>query len=148
MPNIAKVLKDEITRVARKEFRGETQASKKAAASSRSEIAKLKRRIAELEKIVKQLAKAAPRKTAAIVPTGPTESRNFRFSPTRLAAHRKRLDLTVAQMGYLLNTSSVSIYKWEHGQSRPRASYMPAIAALRTLSKAKAAAVLAAAAKP
>ena len=140
MPNIAQLLKQEITRVARKELRGESQASKKAAAVSRSEIAKLKRRVADLERAITKLSKGSPNRPPAAVTD--LAGKSFRFSATRLAAHRKRLDLTVSQMAQLLNASTVSIYKWEHGQSRPRASYMPAIAALRTLSKAKAAAVV------
>jgi len=44
MPNIATLLKTEISRVARKELRGESQALKKAVSAHRSEIAALKRR--------------------------------------------------------------------------------------------------------
>jgi hypothetical protein len=38
--------------------------------------------------------------------------------------------------------SALSIYKWESGKARPRAKYIPAIAALRTLGRKHAAAVL------
>lgn len=38
--------------------------------------------------------------------------------------------------------SALSVYKWEDGQVRPRNSYMPAIAAVRALSKNEAAARL------
>ena len=44
MPNIATILKHEISRVARREVRGETQSLKKAAGAHRAEIAALKRR--------------------------------------------------------------------------------------------------------
>ena len=57
MPNIASVLKDEITRLARKELRVQTDALKKALAASRSEIAALKTPVQDLEK---HAAKAAP----------------------------------------------------------------------------------------
>jgi hypothetical protein len=63
---------------------------------------------------VKQLAKSEPRKTSTLSPPSITKGTTFRFSPTRLA-HRKRLDITVADLAFLLNTSSVSIYKCENG---------------------------------
>ena len=48
MPNIASILKSEISRVARKELRGETQALKKSNAQYRTQIAELRRRLQAL----------------------------------------------------------------------------------------------------
>ena len=68
MANIASLLKSEISRVARKEVRGEIAGLKKAVSSYRSEIAALKRRTlaleAELRRLGKATAKAAPRPAA------------------------------------------------------------------------------------
>ncbi|MDO8755990.1 MAG: hypothetical protein Q7J71_01020, partial [Polaromonas sp.] len=50
VPNIATVLKAEISRVARKDARAETQPLKKASSQYRSDIAALKRRVLALEK--------------------------------------------------------------------------------------------------
>ena len=57
MPNIATALKDEITRVARKEIRSETNDLKKASARYRRDIAALKRENAALTKKVALLEK-------------------------------------------------------------------------------------------
>jgi transcriptional regulator with XRE-family HTH domain len=54
------------------------------------------------------------------------------------AQHRKRLGLSAADCGKLLGVSALSVYKWEQGSARPRAKYLPAIAALRTLGKREA----------
>ena len=51
MLNIATVLKAEITRVARRQVRGETLRLKKASGQYRTDIAALKRRVAALEKL-------------------------------------------------------------------------------------------------
>ena len=56
MSNIASVLKEEISRIARKEIRRETASLKKSSTMYRSEIAALKRRVHELER---QLRRAA-----------------------------------------------------------------------------------------
>ena len=59
MPNIATVFKAEITRLARKELRSNSDGLKKAVAAQRSEIASLKRRIQVLEGMVKRLARSS-----------------------------------------------------------------------------------------
>ena len=55
MANIASLLKSEISRVARKEVRGEIAGLKKAVSSYRSEIAALKRRTLALEAELRRL---------------------------------------------------------------------------------------------
>ncbi len=140
MPNIASVLKEEIARVARKEGRAETQQLKKSSAHFRSDIAALKRRIAALEQLVARLGKAAGKKPATASPDELTGS--FRFSASGLLAQRKRLGLSAAEAGRLLGVSDQSVYKWENGKTRPRASQFSAIAELRSLSKKQAAARL------
>lgn len=61
MPNIAAVLKAEISRVARKEARAETEALKKTSVNQRAEIAGLKRRVQELEKLLKTFGRTSAR---------------------------------------------------------------------------------------
>jgi len=141
MPNIAALLKNEIARVARKEVRAETQALKKAVGAYRSEIAELKRRAHVLEQALRQLSKAS-RKTAPEAVAEETDGSGRRFSAKGLASHRKRLGLSAADCGVLLGASGLSVYKWESGQSRPRAKFMPAIATFRALGRREAVARL------
>lgn len=141
MPNIAAVLKDEIARIARKEVRAQTQDFKKASAQYRAHIAALRRRVDELERQLKRVGKASTRGAA---PTGDDEEGGTprRFSPTRLASQRQKLGLSAADFAALLGVSGQSVYKWEHGESRPRARQLEAIAALRGIGKREAAARL------
>jgi DNA-binding transcriptional regulator YiaG len=135
MPDIASVLKVEIARLARKELRSETDGLKKTVASYRSEIAALKRRVQTLEKQGKRSAKAA----APAQQEDESSSTPRRFSATRLAAQRKKLGLSASDFAALLGVSGQSIYKWEQGESRPRARQLEAIAALRGVGKKEAA---------
>ena len=141
MPNIANVLKQEIARVSRKEVRAETQALKKASAQYRADIAALRRNLAALEKQLGRLGRVAAKKAPAETPAEPTGVQ--RFSAKGLLAQKRRLGLTAAQMATLLGVSVQSVYKWEDGKARPRVRHMPAIAALRAMSKKEAAARLA-----
>lgn len=140
MPNIASVLKDEIARVARKEFRAEVAALKKSSAAHRSEIAALKRRAQDLEKQLRQVLKV--RAKAAPPPADDGEQKATRFSAKGLATQRKRLALSAEDCGRLIGASGQSVYNWEAGKARPRASHLASIAVLKTLGKREAAARL------
>jgi DNA-binding XRE family transcriptional regulator len=136
MPNIASILKEEISRVARKEVRAETQSLKKSSAHYRGEIAALKRTVQSLERLVVRLSKGEAVVSApTAVSTGPKAVQ--RFSAARMVALRKRLDLSAAEAGRLLGVSALTVYNWEKG-TKPRATHLPAIAGLRALSKAQA----------
>lgn len=137
MPNIATALKAEISRVARKDVRAETQPLKKASAQYRSDIAALKRRVQALEKQLSRLARSS--KAASSAPPEPTGRSGLRYSAKGLVAQRKRLGLTATAVAKILNVSVQSIYKWEEGKTRPRASQLPAIASLRKMGKQEAA---------
>ena len=142
MPNFATALKNEITRIARKELRTETDGMKKAISQYRSDIAALKRRLTAAEKLINRLAKGsairpAPAKAEETVPT-------IRFSASGLAAQRRRLELSLTQMAALVGVSSQSINKWEKEKAHPRAGQLPAIAKVRGMSKKDAASSLAA----
>jgi DNA-binding transcriptional regulator YiaG len=141
MPNIASILKAEITRVARKELRGELQSLKKATASYRSDIADLKRRARALEQQVKRLGKT---RGQAAAETDEEPATHLRFSAKGLASQRRRLGLSAEACGALIGATGQSVYKWESGKIRPRARHLPAIAALRKMGKREAAARLAA----
>jgi DNA-binding transcriptional regulator YiaG len=142
MPNIASLLKAEISRVARKEVRGETLALKKAVAGHRREIAALKRRARALEQLVRRQSNAAPG-AAAQMQSGQTTPNLVRFSAKGLRSQRARLGLSAAEVGLLLGATAQSVYNWEHGKARPSARHMPAVAALRALGRKQAAAVVA-----
>lgn len=140
MPNIAIALRDEMSRVAKKATKSELQILKKANAAHRHDIARLKRDVADLQKVVHRLAKgtvARPHKA----PENGIE-RNLRFSATRFAAQRQKLGLSAADFGRLLGVSPLSVYKWEKGEVRPRRAQLEAIAAARGLGKREVAARL------
>ena len=77
MPNIAALLKDEISRLSRKEIRRQMGPMRKASAAHRRHIAALKREIARLEKSVAALGKraSAPAATAKDPDDGGTTPR-------------------------------------------------------------------------
>ena len=112
MTTLAAALKDEIRRLARKEIKAATQATAKAVAQHRREIAKLKWQLRDQEKKIAALQKGKPS------PQKVDES--VRFSARSVKAQRTRLGLSAADYARLVGVSPLTIYNWEHGKSRPR----------------------------
>ena len=141
MPNIATVLKAEITRLARKELREESEGLKRAIVLQRKEIATLKARLQALEKVVQRLGKppkaprAQPRARIAGVALESNAAEGLRFRAAGMASNRKRLGLSAADFALLVGTTGQSVYAWEAGKARPRGEALQAIASLRHIGK-------------
>ena len=139
MPNVAGAFKQEMSRVARKEIRSFTASLKKSSALYRRVIAALRRDVAKLQQNVKSLERKqgkAPSNRAE-----PPATR-VRFVAKGLRSQRGRLGLSADGYAKLLGVSAQSVYNWERGTSRPRASQIAGIAALRRLGKREAKAKL------
>jgi len=141
MSNVASVLKEEISRISRKEIRRETSSLKKSSAIYRSEIAALKRRVQELERQLRRASRGGERPIPAAA-NEDSVSPGTRFSARSMASQRKRLGLSAAECGLLIGASSQSVYNWEEGKARPRAQHLPAIFALRNLGRRRAQEIL------
>jgi DNA-binding transcriptional regulator YiaG len=136
VPNIAVMLKEEITRLARKETRQQLETLRKASAQYRSDIASLKRDVAKLAQQAVRLHKTVAR--AGDGSTNGAKPEALRFVAKGLRAHRSRLGLSAAKYASLAGVSAQAIYNWESGASRPRASQMSTLANLRRLGKREA----------
>jgi len=136
MPNIAAVLKDEISRIARKEIRSETASLKKASAQYRRDIAELKRQVSNLQGKVSLLEKQVLRDVSSQVTEADTTG--VRFTAKGLRSQRKRLGLSATDYGKLVGVATQTIYNWETGVSRPRKQQLPVLASLRNMGKRKA----------
>lgn len=155
MRNLATALKTEIEQVAHKALRDQAAQFRKVTASCHREVVALQRRVNALEKLLERQrgapsgaaparGRSAPRPKALIaLAPGEQEAHPLRFSAKGFAKLRQRLGLSAASMGMLLGVTAQSVYKWEDGKARPRASQLQAIAAARKLGKREAAAKLA-----
>lgn len=135
MPNIAALLKSEISRLSRREIRKGVLPLRKAAATQRREIVALKRTVAFLDRRAKSLVKVATRQDTSITTS---DERQTRFVAKGLGSLRKRLGLSAAELARLLGVSMQSVYNWEHKKTTPRKKQVAAIAALRSLGKKEA----------
>jgi DNA-binding transcriptional regulator YiaG len=134
MTTLGNVLKNEITRLARKEMRVHLEPLRKANATQRREIAELKRRIEALSREAKRRQKAP----AAAAAEESEESPKTRFVAKGLRSLRSRLGLSASDFGRLAGASGQSIYNWETGKAVPRKAQQARLAELRSLGKREA----------
>jgi DNA-binding transcriptional regulator YiaG len=138
MPNIGTVLREEITRLSRKESRGQIEPTKKATAQHRKDIAALKRQIAQLERQMKLLSRKSLSTAAVTAASHATPGTKVRFVAKGLKSQRERLGLSAGDFGKLVGVSAQSVYNWEGGQTRPRDEQIAKLSQLRTIGKREA----------
>ncbi|MFH1602571.1 MAG: helix-turn-helix domain-containing protein [Pseudomonadota bacterium] len=136
MPNLAVTFRQEITRLARREVRNQTQTLRKASAQYRKDIAALKRHASELKFEVARLERRVGKDVAPSI--AEEDPAKVRFSAKSVVAQRRNLGISAADFGKLIGVTAHTIYKWEHGNSRPRKAQLSAFASIRRSSKAEA----------
>ena len=136
MANIAVAFRQEITRLARREIRSQTQGLRKASAQFRRDIAELKRHAAKLKSEVARLERMVGKNVAPKI--ADADSGTIRFSAKSVIAQRRTLGISAAGYGRLIGVTAHTIYKWEHGTSRPRRAQLSAFVSIRRLSKTEA----------
>ena len=135
MPNIATLLKEEISKIARKEVQDQVRELKQTVREQRDAIARLEKQIGSAK--AKAVAKSADAKPAAKVrkPAGIGDRRKQRrIAPNTIKKHRKRLKLSQSELGEILNVSTNTVLRWEAGTSKPRRKHLPGLDELRTIS--------------
>ena len=133
MPNIATLLKEEISKIARKEVQDQVRELKQTVREQRDAINRLEKQVGS----AKAAAKSAAAKPAAKVrkPAGIGDRRKQRrIAPNTIKKHRKRLKLSQAELGEILNVSTNTVLRWEAGTSKPRRKHLPGLDELRTIS--------------
>ncbi len=137
MPNLQSVLRQEIRRLARREVRSELEATKKAVAQHRREIAELKRRNTALERTVSYLQSRETKRLKA-EPSEAEAPEGTRFSVRSMKAQRKRSGLSQEDYASLVGVSSSTIYNWESGSTKPSGKHLATLVSLRGIGKREA----------
>lgn len=117
MSNILKELKAEISRLAKKEAKQVVSPVKKASSTYRALIAGLRKQVAGLQKELASLKRAMPK--ADKVLEGKTEPEGrFWITAKGVKALRKRLGLTQAVFGKLVDVSMPTVVNWEKAEGK------------------------------
>ena len=140
MPNMQKILTEEIRRLARKELKAALAPLAKQNKALKAQLVEQAKSIKELSKAV--VATSAPAKSPAPAakeipaaqPTG-KKAVQRRFRPSDLVAFRKKHAFSQRIVAKLLSTSLVTVTNWENGHAVPRPAMLAKINALRKMGK-------------
>jgi DNA-binding transcriptional regulator YiaG len=135
MPNIAKVLKDEISRIARREANNAVAPARKPTAGLKRSAADLKRKVAELEKEVRSIRKIMAGIRPAVAPTTEAVAARARLTAKGVRSLRRKLRLTGQEFARLVGVTGQAVYAWEKGDGplKVRAKTRAAILAIRSI---------------
>lgn len=136
MSNVTKVLREEITRLARKESRRQVTVIHKASVRYRRDIATLKRQVVGLARKTALMESQLLKRSLSASPVG--DRTKARFSARGIRAMRKRLGLPATLFAKLVGVTPLTIAKWEQGKSRPRQANIEPLSALRGVGKREA----------
>jgi DNA-binding transcriptional regulator YiaG len=141
MPNIAKVLREETQRLARKEVRAGLSPLKRDTVRLKKSVADLRRQLAALSRTSSELLKKVTPVVAAQEGENATE-RAARLRPTSksLEKLRRRLGLTQVRFGTLLGVSGPAVVRWasQGGRVRMRNATLSALAEAQHMGKREA----------
>jgi DNA-binding transcriptional regulator YiaG len=133
MPNVARVLKEEIQRLARKEVIAECAPLRKQVQALKQAARGQKQLIGKLQKDLSQMRKAVPSQKFGL--DDEEAARKARITPASVKSQRRRLKLSQRELAQLLRVSSNSVVRWEAGKSAPRTAQRAKLAQLRKLGR-------------
>lgn len=140
MPNLAKLLKDEIQRLARKEVRESLGKLQKESTQLQRAVEQQKRQLEQLAQALQKGAKGTTRAPAAAAAPAEEAGDHVRITARWVVALRKRLGVSQSGLAELLGLNTQTVYQWEHkpGQLQFRGDTRDRILALRGVSRPEA----------
>ncbi len=135
MANFAKLVKDEISRIARREAGRAVDPVRKPSKALRRSAADLKRRVAALEAEVRFLKKELGRLAGTVQSEGPKGAEKARITAKGMRSLRRRLRLSGLDFAKLLGITPQMVYTWDKasGPLRVRQTTRAAVLAVRGL---------------
>lgn len=141
MPNIAKVLREEVQRLAKRQIKAELSPVRRDNVRLKKSVADLRRQIAALDRTSRELVKRVT-PVVAIKETEEATENAAKLRPTSagLKKLRARLGLTQAQFGRLLGVSAQAVVQWasREGRIRMRKTTLSALARIQNIGKREA----------
>ena len=132
MGKLESTIKSEIQRLAKREIRSTFIPLRREVRAMRLKLSGLSRGILSLNRLTKELhlEEAKPKLEAT-----PEEVKASRLTPDRIRGLRKKLGISMRELGVLTGSSLSAVLSWEKGKFKPRGDKKAALVALRKLRK-------------
>lgn len=141
MPNIAKVLREEIQRLAKRQVKAELNSVKRDNVRLKKSVAELRRQVAALDATSRELVKrVTPVVASKEIEAATEQAAKLRPTSKSLKKLRARLGLTQVQFGQLLGVSGQAVVQWasRDGRIRMRKTTLAALARIQNIGKREA----------
>ena len=140
MPDIAKILREEIQRLARREVKAAIASLKKDNVILKRTAADHKRRLVQIEKDNRHLLAQAKKLRETVVKTPDVEVEKARITAKMIKSIRDRLGLSQAALANILEVAPNTVLLWEQKEGRltfRNPETKAAIVSLRGMTKAE-----------
>ncbi len=141
MPDLNKPIREEITRLTRKELKQALQDQKKINTALKKSLAAVKAECAELRREVKAIQKRLPKPPVEKTPEVADEKlKRFRPTSTTVKTLRAKLGVSQGELAKLLGVTGQTVYLWEQkdGRLQLRSNAKAALFALRGIGRREA----------
>ena len=132
MGKLESTIKSEIQRLAKREVRATLVPLRREVRTIRLKLSTLYKGFAPLNRMTKELRLE---ETKPKLEATPEEVKASRLTPDRIRGLRKKLGISMRELGVLIGSSLGAVLSWEKGKFKPRGEKKAALVALRTLRK-------------
>lgn len=134
MAKIESAIKSEIQRLARREIRATFIPLRREVRSMRLRISTHSKNFSVLDRLAKEQLLQVEKKGLKLEAT-PEEVKASRLTPDRIRGLRKKLGISMRELGVLTGSSLGAVLSWEKGKFKPRGDKKVALVALRKMRK-------------
>jgi len=125
-------IKSEIQRLSKREIRATFVPLRREVRGMRLRLSSLSKNFSTLNRLAKEQMQNLPKKGLEATPE---EVKASRLTPDRIRGLRKKLGISMRELGILTGTSLGAILSWEKGKFKPRGEKKAALVGLRKFRK-------------
>jgi DNA-binding transcriptional regulator YiaG len=132
MGKLESTIKSEIQRLAKREIRSTFMPLRRGVRAMRLKLSSLAKNFSALDRMAKEQLQKVPKKELEATPE---EMKASRLTPDRIRGLRKKLGISMRDLGILTGSSVGAVLSWEKGKFKPKAEKKSALVALRKVRK-------------
>jgi DNA-binding transcriptional regulator YiaG len=133
MAKLESIIKLEITRLAKHEVRSVYLPLRRDVWGMKVKLSNLIKKFTVLDRLAKEIAKT--KSTEPKLEASPEEVKASRLTPERIRGLRKKLGISMRELGVLVGATTGAVLSWEKGKFKPQGEKKAALVALRKVRK-------------
>ena len=133
MAKLESIIKSEIQRLAKHEVRSVYRPLRKEVWGLKLKLSNLIKNFTVLDRLAKEIVKT--KSTEPKLEASPEEIKASRLTPERIRGLRKKLGISMRELGVLVGATTGAVLSWEKGKFKPQREKKAALVALRKVRK-------------